>query len=273
MNNQTMPFAKLPDKSTFAGLKLVMLDCYGTVAEIWTENTPPEHHVWRTLSTFMYYHGINYTPEALCHAFFAAKDHEKVVGRERACGEPFDIEERNVFASLLHSDDENLIQTVAEIFRASSTLKRCCPYLGAIEFLKAARRNGFKTSLASNAQSIFTVPELKATGLAECFDFIGISSSAFFRKPSSKFFQFILDHFGVSPSQALMIGNHDGDDMKTSHAMGLRTCYLNSNQSPEDAEPPSSEIYDMYFDYPKDENAPESFYPFFRLKKFMFGCN
>ncbi|MBR0035770.1 MAG: HAD family hydrolase [Synergistaceae bacterium] len=273
MYKKAMPFAKLPDKRTLAGIKLAMLDCYGSVAEIWTEKTPPEHHVWRTLSTLMSYRGVNYTPEDLCHAFFAAKDHEKAVGIAKACGEPFDIEERNVFASLLHSDDEFLVQTAAEIFRASSTWKRCRPYPGAIEFLKAARRNGLKTSLASNAQSIFTVPELKATGLAECFDFIGISSSVFYRKPSPKFFQFILDHFGVSPEQALMIGNHDGDDMKTSHAMGIKTCYLNSNQSPEDAEPPSSDIYDLYFDYPNDENAPESAYPFFRLAEFMFGSN
>ena len=273
MKNQVMPFAKLPDKSTIAGVKLAMLDCYGTANEIWTESTPPEHHVWRTLSTFMYYHGVNYTPEELCHAFFAAKDHEKAVGIVKACNEPFDIEEKNVFANLLHSYDEPLIQTAAEIFRASSTRKKCRPYPGAIEFLKAAKRSGLKTSLASNAQSIFTVPELKATGLAECFDFIGISSSTFFRKPSPKFFQLILDHFRVAPEQAPMIGNHDGDDMKTSHAIGIKTCYLNSNQSPEDAEPPSSEIYDIYFDYPKDEDAPESFYPFFRLKEFMFGSN
>ena len=273
MNNQAMPFAKLPDKSTIAGVKLAMLDCYGTVGEIWTAPTPPGHPVWGTLSEYTYYYGVNYTPDELCHAFFAEKRRENDLCNEGAGGEPLEIEERNVFARLLHSDDPYHIQTAGEIFRASSTLQRFRPYPGAIEFLKAARRNSLKTSLASNAQSMFTLPELKASGLAECFDFIGISSDLRFKKPSPRFFQIILDHFGVAPEQALMIGNHDGDDMKTSHAMGIKTCYLNSNQSPEDAEPPSSEIYDIYFDYPKDEDAPESAYPFFRLKEFMFGSN
>lgn len=273
MQNQVMPFAKLPDKSTLAGIKVMLFDCYGTTGEVWTENTPPEHHVWRTLSTFMYYHGVNYTPDDLCHAFFAEKRHELDLCEKEADGEPLEIEERNVFSRLLHSNDPYLIQTTGEIFRASSTRQQFRPYPGAIEFLKAARHNGIKTSLASNAQSMFTMPELKASGLAECFDLIGISSDLRHKKPSKRFFQLILDHFGVAPEQALMVGNHDGDDMKTSHAMGLKTCYLNSNQSPEDAEPPSSEIYDMYFDYPKDEDAPEGFYPFFRLKEFLFGSN
>lgn len=254
--------------STFhAGdIRAVLTDCYGTIVEVFTENTPPGHQVWSVLSNFLRYHGYHYTPNELCERFFECIRKKKTAGQAKAQGEAFDIEERKVYQSLLPGANDALIQTAAQIFRAASTISLRL-YPGVMRCLTDLRGKGMKICLMSNAQRIYTLPELNALKLTPMFDEINISSDTFFRKPSAKFFQIMVDRLGIPPEKLLMVGNHPGDDIVTAHKLGLRTCYINSNQSPENAPPPQSDIYDIYLNSPKTDDAPDDQMPWEILRR------
>lgn len=257
--------------STFhAGdIQAVLTDCYGTIVEIWTQKTPPGHQVWSVLSNFLRYYEYNYTPNELANAFFDCIRKEKTAGQAKANGEAFDIEERNVYQVLLPGADDALIQTAAQIFRSVSTISLQL-YPGVMRCLTDLRSKGIKICLMSNAQSIYTIPELNALKLTPLFDEMNISSDTFYRKPSAKFFQIMVDRLGIPPEHLLMVGNHPGDDIVTAHNMGICTCYINSNQSPENASPPPSDIYDIYLNSPKTDDAPDDQMPWDILRRLFF---
>lgn len=207
-------------------IRAVMVDCYGTIVEVFTEYATPDHRVWRTLSNFMRYHGFYHTPENLCFIFEEAKHSEKVDCLETAGREPFDIQERNVYKPLMPSASDALLQTAAEIFRAETSASLRL-YPGAEQFLTYINsRDDVKLCLMSNGQAIYTVPEMNALKITHLFDEINISSETFFRKPSRHFFRIMIDKLRIKPKHILMIGNHPGDDIKTAHAMGIHTCYI-----------------------------------------------
>lgn len=266
-----MPTAKFGSIKA-SDLKAISLDCYGTIIQIRTDMTPPEHKVWLTLKNFIAYRtGIFYTPEELCGKFFEYKGLEKKAGLPRAGDEPFEIEELNVYRKLMPGADEQSVQTAAEIFRAATTNPTFKLYRGAKEFLTAAKNAGLKLSFASNAQVVYTTGEVKALGIYDLFDGNverGISSTTFFRKPSKKFFRCILDNLGLEPHEVLNIGNYAPDDIAPAKAIGMHTCLFNS----EGQEVNLNSDADFYFEYPPEsDDAPDEAYPFFRLKEFLFG--
>lgn len=267
------PFAKFSDSIKASDLKAISFDCYGTLIDIRTDMTPPDHPVWRTLAMFAYYHtGVRRLPEEFCGKFFEYKELEKQAGDSRAEGEPFEIEELNVYRKLFVGADEQIIRTAAEIFRASTTNPKTFKlFRGTKEFMKAAKQAGLRLFMTSNSQNCYTVPEFKALGIYDLFDGHmeeGISSSTFFRKPSKKFFQMMLDNLEVQPHEVLNIGNYLPDDITPAKALGIHTCLLNSER--QDVNTP--EEPDFFFDYPNEsDDLPDEYYPFFRLKKHLFG--
>ena len=74
-----------------------MLDCYGTIVEIFTERTPMEHRVWTVLSMFMGYYSYRYDPQELYRYFNEELEKERPIGKKRANGELFDTDEWNVY--------------------------------------------------------------------------------------------------------------------------------------------------------------------------------
>lgn len=267
-----LPFAKFSDSIKASDLKAISFDCYGTLIDIRTDMTPPEHPVWRTLAMFAYYHtGLRYTPEEYCGKFFKYKDLEKQSGLARAEGESFEIEELNVYQHLMPGASEQSIKTAAEIFRASTTdPKKFKLFRGAKEFIVATKQAGLRLFMTSNAQNCYTVPEFKALGIYDLFDGHmeeGISSSTFFRKPSKKFFQMMLERLGVQPHEVLNVGNYSPDDITPAKSIGIHTALLNSERQ----ECNKSDEPDFFFDYPDSDDLPDEYYPFFRLKECLFS--
>lgn len=269
-----LPFAKFSDSIKASDLKAISFDCYGTLIDIKTEMTPPDHPVWRILSLYAFYHtGVRTSPEEFCDKFFKYKDLEKQAGLARAEGEPFEIEELNVYKRLIPTVSEQVVKTAAEIFRASTTDPKTFKlFRGAKEFMCAAKKAGLRLFMTSNAQNCYSLNEFKALGIYDLFDGHmeeGISSFTFFRKPSKKFFQVMLDNLEVQPHEVLNIGNFANDDIRPAKALGINTCLMNSERqecnTPDDC--------DFFFDYPDDESddLPNEYYPFFRLKEYLFG--
>ena len=84
--------------------------------------------------------------------------------------------------------------------------------------------------LFSNAQSCFTVPELKALGIYDCFDGVMISSDLKVKKSSLAFYEAALD--GKNPSSCVMIGNDEFADIRGAMGAGMDACYIQTEQSP-----------------------------------------
>lgn len=118
---------------------------------------------------------------------------------------------------------------LAHAFRAAS-MRKFCLYPGARELLARLGAVG-KVYLLSNAQACFTRAELASLQISEAFDGILLSSEAGRKKPSVHFFRAALDRFGLSPEQCVYIGNDLRDDVQGAENAGIRSVYIETEQS------------------------------------------
>ena len=118
-------------------------------------------------------------------------------------------------------------------FRKLST-HRLRLYRGVKRLLRALKKSGAKLYLLSNAQSIFTVYELKKLGICGYFDGIELSSDFGEKKPSPNFFKFITDKYSLDISETVFTGNDISCDIIPSKAQGMYAVYIKSAISPAD---------------------------------------
>jgi HAD superfamily hydrolase (TIGR01509 family) len=91
---------------------------------------------------------------------------------------------------------------------------------GAKEVLGELKGLGFKLGVVSNWD--WTLPGvLRATGLSNFFDYVGVSALEGVAKPDPRFFQIVLGHLGVEPQQAIHVGDSE-DDIAGATAAGVR---------------------------------------------------
>lgn len=212
-----------------------LLDLYGTLVDIHTDENQPSF--WKRLAGFTVSKGARWEAEALHRAYLDAvrQEEARLRLRDRAIpGALPEIDLAPVFASLYVEmgvmPDEDLIRETARFFRTAS-LTRLRLYAGAKELLSALRRQG-KAVLLSNAQSLFTRPELDALGLADAFDAVYISSEAGCKKPDPRFFRLALEREGLDASRCLMIGNDPLCDGQGARRVGMDAWVIRSALSP-----------------------------------------
>lgn len=94
--------------------------------------------------------------------------------------------------------------------------------------------------LLTNAQAIFTIPELKLLRIIDCFDGIIISSTEECAKPDPHFFQTACIRYNLEKNDTLMIGNDPVTDIEGANAYGIDSIYIHSNLSPKWTSAPKS---------------------------------
>lgn len=213
------------------------LDLYGTLADIHTDENQPS--LWKRMAGFAVSRGAAWKAEELHRAYLAAvrEEEARLALRDRDLpGAQPEIDLGPVFARLFAqkgvSADPALIGETARLFRAASTT-HLRPYAGARELLERLRSRG-KVLLLSNAQSLFTRPELEALGLSDCFDGVYLSSEAGCKKPDPRFFRLALAREGLEPGRCLMIGNDPVCDGAGARALGMDAWIIRSALSPGD---------------------------------------
>lgn len=212
-------------------------DLYGTLVEIRTDEGKPS--LWRGAADFYSLCGAAYRPAELRGRYLAlcAEETSSLAAARPELGEAgVEIELRRVFRRLFEEkgvpvSDERVADT-ALLFRSLSFVHSPRLMRGAGRTLAELRRRGARIYLLSNAQSCFTVPELKRVGLIDAFDGIFLSSDFGARKPSPAFFTAALARAGVSPEEALMIGNDPDADIRGADAVGMPSRYIHTWQSP-----------------------------------------
>jgi len=209
-----------------------LFDLYGTLVDIRTDEARPA--LWREMAALYGAAGAVYRPRELREAYLRLCRREEETMASAAGGDA-EIDIAAVFAGLYAEKgapaDEALIGRTARAFRRWSTthLRR---YAGAAELLTALGRQGGRVILLSNAQRLFTMPELEKLGLTALFDGIFLSSDYGCKKPDPRFFAAPLERFGLAPGDCLMIGNDPVCDAGGAARAGMDCVYIRSALSP-----------------------------------------
>ena len=118
-------------------------------------------------------------------------------------------------------------------FRLLSYVRRPRLMKGAMKTLTGLRKQGAHLFLLSNAQSCFTVPELRRLGLSDgIFDGIFLSSDFGSKKPAPEFYHEALAQAGLSSSEVLMVGNDPDADIRGADSVGMGSRYFHTHLSP-----------------------------------------
>ena len=214
--------------------KNYLFDLYGTLIDIKTDEWCDEH--WEKVALLYTFSGAPYTSKELHDKYDKLVIEEKEsIPKDKYTTTPEPLIE-NVFRKLFEAkgvpcSHEMAVHT-GRFFRVMS-LEYIKLYDGVHELFDAIRKNGGKIYLLSNAQRIFTEPEIRMMGIYDDFEYVMISSDEGCAKPDRKFYECMLNRFNLDPKETIMIGNDYITDIKGSYEAGIDSLYLHTNISPE----------------------------------------
>lgn len=214
--------------------KNYIFDLYGTLVDINTNEW--KHSLWKNMAMIYSLSGAKYTAKELKKAYndYLAEEIDNIPKEKYTTHAEPQIEK--VFARMYTEKGvECSAETAAytgRVFRALS-IKYIKLYDGVKELFEAIRKHDGNIYLLSNAQRIFTEPEIRLTGIYDDFDYVMISSDEGCAKPDRMFYQRLMDKFKLDPKESIMIGNDYITDIKGSYEAGIDSLYLHTNISPE----------------------------------------
>ena len=216
--------------------KAYIFDLYGTLVDIHTDESKPGF--WKKVAVFYGVHGAPYPPKQLRQDYLrlCAEETRRLTEDSGCTEQEVEIDLAPVFAGLYEAKGVQtsgaLIADTAWFFRRASTT-HLRAYAGARELLQGLRAAGKQVLLLSNAQALFTLPELEQLGLTDCFDAVYISSSCGFRKPAKQLIRRLLEEQQLHPDVCLMLGNDPNSDLAVANSVQMDSFYLKSATSPE----------------------------------------
>ena len=194
----------------------VMFDLYGTLIDIYTDESPDLfwESVAEATNKYKRYDYLELKKDYLR----LCKELEK---------EKEEIEILDVFEQLFNVSREISCE-IALMFRKIST-RYIKKYRGVDKLLTKLKKKSYKIYLLSNAQNAFTIPEMEELDLIKHFDGIAISSNYGVKKPNKDFYLRAMNDFGLDAKNTWMIGNDYECDIKPAKELGLRTIFIQSN--------------------------------------------
>jgi putative hydrolase of the HAD superfamily len=207
------------------GISCVLFDLYGTLVDIRTDEEGPA--LWQAMAWCLSLRGRAWEAEALKKAYREACS--RAENDLRSQTEYPEIDIVPIWEELAETDADGA-RELAVFFRSLS-LRKLRLFPGAKEVLDGLRAMGRTVVLLSNAQAAFTRPELRLLGIDRCFDHIFLSGEAGVKKPAPAFFR-LPERVGIDLKSCLMVGNDDVCDCAGAAAVGMRSLYLHTEQSP-----------------------------------------
>ena len=187
-------------------------DLYGTLVDIRTDERKPS--LWRGAAEFYSLCGAPYTPAEIHKRYLAlcAEETDLLAAAHPVLGtEGVEIELRNVFRRLFEEKGVPVpatqVEDTAVLFRLLSFSRKPRLMKGVKRTLTGLHQQGARLYLLSNAQSCFTIPELR-------------------------FFNAALAQAGLSGTEVLMVGNDPTADIHGADSVGMKSRYIHSWQSP-----------------------------------------
>jgi putative hydrolase of the HAD superfamily len=200
-------------------IEAVIFDLYGTLVDIWTDES--DFGVYQTLCHFLRFYDINFEPEDLASRYqeFAAAQLLERPG-------PFtEIDVFLVFEEILSeglkgkSPERALVIWLARLFRSLST-RRLGLFPDTLEALDELEAT-YSLGLVSDAQWVFSEPEIRFLGLERYFDAVVLSSRYYVSKPAPQIYSHALRAMKLAPAQALYVGNDLSKDVPGPQAIGM----------------------------------------------------
>lgn len=216
-----------------------LFDLYGTLADIHTD----EHSrsFWQKVGWLLGMQGVDRTPDELklLYAKKIARLDAEARGKLPQGAQPeidLGIVFREFFEDAGVSVDDRTVADFARAFRLLS-LKKLKLFPGVLGMLDQLHAAGKRVYLLSNAQALFTRPELTLLGLDTRLDGSILSSEAGIKKPDPEFYRLILRKYDLNPTETCMVGNDDICDCHGAAEAGLDSFYVFTRQSPTPAIP------------------------------------
>ncbi|MEJ2091182.1 MAG: HAD family hydrolase [Syntrophobacterales bacterium] len=210
-------------------IEAVIFDLYGTLVDIWTDEN--DLQPYQTLCHFLKYYAISFEPEELAGLY-----QEAAAAQLQDRPSPFsEIDIFLVFEEILSeglgkSPERSLVIWLARLFRSLTTrrLQLFSDTLKALEELGPIYRLG----LVSDAQWVFSEPEIRFLGLEKYLDAVVLSSRYFVSKPSPQIYSLALKAMQVGPTQALYVGNDPLRDVPGPQAIGMPVILIHREGPP-----------------------------------------
>ncbi|MBQ0027758.1 MAG: HAD family hydrolase [Lachnospiraceae bacterium] len=205
-----------------------IFDFYGTLVDIKTNERKAS--LWQKTAAILTDMGVPYDATTL------KKDYKQFANEELEAIKAYhakpEIELRKVFRKLMSPwCSDEMIDQFAITFRVLSreyiTLYKDVPAI-----FDEIHKNGGKVFLLSNAQSCFTVPEIKSMGIYDMFDDIFISSDMECAKPDPNFINMLIRKHKLDIGKSIMIGNDYTSDITIANAVGMDSLYIHTATSP-----------------------------------------
>ena len=106
--------------------------------------------------------------------------------------------------------------------------KVAVPFDFVLPMLERFKRSGLLLGLVTNGQHALQYQKLRLTGLLYVFDEIVVSGDVGVEKPDPEIFAIALEKLGVSPNEAIYVGDNRRNDIDGAAGAGLATVWLKS---------------------------------------------
>lgn len=206
--------------------KAVLFDLYGTLINIRTDES--DIRTYEVLSRYLTYHFVFMSPEMLKKTYF-----EKVQQHLSQSKEPFaEVDVYKIFFDIMHSFGskkypQSSIVDISMLFR-SLTIRRFEVFDGVYDVLAEVCRK-YMTALVSDAQWVFTEPEIAMLGIDRFFKYRLFSSRYGFKKPDERLFNIAMNKLGVKPEDSVYIGDNPARDLVGSKTAGMKFLLFRSD--------------------------------------------
>ena len=216
-------------------LEAVIFDLYGTLVDIWTDEA--DSYVYQTLCNFLHYYGIFFEPGEL-----AARYQESAAAQLLDRPGPYaEIDVFLVFEEILReglkkSPERALVVWLARLFR-SLTCRRLALFPDTLPILEELAPR-YRLGLVSDAQWVFSEPEIRFLGLERFFETIVLSSRYYVCKPAPQIYTHALKAMKLQPYQAIYIGNDPYKDVPGPQAIDMPVGIIHREGPPPPPEVP-----------------------------------
>ena len=96
---------------------------------------------------------------------------------------------------------------------------------GMAETLAGLKSDGFRLGLITNGRVKIQTRKIDGLGLRELLDVFVISEAFGARKPAPEIFHFAVQSLGVSPSEALYVGDNPEADVAGANSAGITSVW------------------------------------------------
>lgn len=210
--------------------KGIFFDLYGTLIDILTDEHDP--WVYSTLSRYLSYRDVKIAPKELKKTYF-----EDIQSQLKQSNESYpEVDVCKIFSNILHQYgndkiySKSAIMDTAVLFR-SLTMRRFEVFQGVYEVLGSLVEK-YELALISDAQWVFTEPEMAMLGLTKFFKLRILSSRFGFKKPDTRLFDMSMKKLMIRAEESVYIGDNPQKDLVGAKKAGMKFILFRSEFKP-----------------------------------------